>query len=245
METQAKTYEPSIVRIEKVWTPDAHLVVPHDERVIKFVSPSFGSNTYQNVGQEILSKNLNVPTGDYITSLLHSAYCFNNVRNTPEFKDVRDIMKSNWLWVFNRNLWTEKGVYVFQDSEAKGRSQLLDINELEKMLKDGKEINGIRFSNDGRVRFAPKESYKLGEHTSESFAKDGFMIASCKQEGAEKLGEVSAEFKNKPYIYGLEIQEGQTSELRVSAVNVDDGRLWFLGYYWSDYDRSHAFGVLK
>jgi len=245
METQAKTYEPSIVRIEKVWTPDAHLVVPHDEEVIKFASPAFGPNTYRNVGQEILSKNLNVPTGDYTASLLHPAYCNSKIKDEPEFENIRGIMKGNWLWVFNRNLWTEKGVYVFQDLEAKGRSQPLDINELERMLKDGKEINGIRFSNDGRVRFAPKESYKLGEHTSESFAKDGFIIASCKQEEAEKSGEVSAEFKNKPYIYGLEIQEGQTPELRVSAVHEDDGRLRFYGNGWDGNDRGHAFGVLK
>ena len=243
METQTR-YEPSIVRIEKVWTPDAHLVVPHDEGVIKFASPLFGPNTYRNIGQEILSKNLNVPTGDYTTSLLHPAYC-SELKNQPEFERVRDIMKSNWLGVYNRNLWTENGVYVSLDLEAKGRSQPLDINKLEKMLKDGKEINGIRFSNDGRVRFAPKESYILGEHTSESFAKDGFMIASCKQEGAEKLGEVSAEFKNKPCIDGLEIQEEQTPELRVSAVYDDDDWLRFDGNHWVDNDRSHAFGVLK
>mgnify|MGYP001607095984 CR=1 FL=1 len=240
METQTK-YQPRVEKIERVWVPDAKLWTPHNSGETAFASPAFGPNNYRDVGQEIISKKLSVPTGDYTASLLHSAYC-SDVTNEQEFKNVRDIMRSNWLWIFDKNLWTDKGVYVLQDLKATGRSQPLTINNLEKALKNGKEINGLRFSKERHVRFAPKGSYNLGDTTHEALTKDGFIIASCGAEGAEKLGEVSSQFKNKPSIFGLDIQEEQEPELRVSAVGGGGGWLWFLGY-WAGGGGSHAFGV--
>ena len=75
-------------------------------------------------------------------------------------------MRNRWLWVFNRNLWTDKGVYVVRDLEAKGLSETLSENELEKMPKEGK------------VRFVPKDSYKLEYNSPEELSKNGFVIAS-------------------------------------------------------------------
>ena len=238
METETKAYQPRIVRRTELW-------VPHNEGEIAFASPSHGPNFYQNVGSQILNSNKKVPTGDHTASLLHASYC-SSVRGEPEFADVRKIMKYSWLWVYNRNLWTDKGVYIIQDKNADGRNKPLNISDLEKILKDGRELShgGIRFSQDGKVRFAPKGSYVLGEHTSESLAKDGFIIASYEEEGATKFEEVSTVFRNKPYIYGLEIQTGQSPALRVSAVCDGGGRLGFDGDDFGD-DDGHAFGVWK
>lgn len=236
METQVK-YKPRIERGRvEMW-------VPHNGGEVAFAYPSAGPNTYRNVGSQILKAGQQVPTGDYTSSLLHSAYC-SDATNEPEFVNVRDVMKRNWLWVFNRNLWTPTGVYVLQDKDATGRSKPLNIRDLEKILKGGKDISGIRFSRDGRARFAPKGSYTLGNHTSESLAKDGFIIASNGLEGAEKLGEVSDKLRGNPVTYGVNIQEGQTPEQRVSAVGGYYVRLGFCGD-WVDYDFGHAFGVLK
>jgi hypothetical protein len=241
MSNQTKTANPRVEIVEKVYTPDAKLWVSHNDGEIAFTYPAFGPNPYKEVGQEILSKNLKVLTGDYVSSLLHAAYCNSDVKDEPEFQGVQSVMKDGWLWIFNRNLWTKKGVYVVQDLDATGTNQALDINELEEMLKRGDEIKGIRFSNDKKVRFAPKETYKLGEHTPDSFAKDGFIIASCGQQGAEKLAEVSAKFKNKPYIYGVETK---TPEQRVSIVDDYGDRLRFDRDFDVGY-KGHAFGVLK
>lgn len=235
----------TIERIKKVWTPDAKLNIPHQGKSIFFAYPSIGPNTYTEVGKQILRAGMKVPTGDYTASLLHSAYCDDSISNEPEFQNIREIMKQRWLWVFNRNLWAKDGVYILPDLEASGRSQPLDQKNLEKMLKGSKEINGVRFSKDGKVRFAEKGSYHLGSHTPESLAKDGFMIASYGIEGAEKLGEVSSKFTNKPYIYGVETE---TPELRVSAlvVNRDIIRsLYVLGFNFVFNGNSSAFGVLK
>jgi len=229
-----------VERIEKVWTPNAKLYVPHQGEEIAFAFPAFGANINQKVGKEILSHNLKVPTGDYTASLLHPVYC--NPRNSDEERNVRDIMKNNWLWTFNQNLWTDKGVYVIQDLEAKGRSEEFDINELEKRLTE--KWNNIRVSENGRTRFAPKESYKFGEHISDSLSKDGFVIASYGIEGAKKLAEVSSKLRNNPVTYGIEIQKGNAPELRFSALGEDGGRLRVDGSLWDDYYWGRAFGAL-
>lgn len=229
-----QTYQPRIVK--EIWTP-------HNNGEIAFASPAVGPNTYRENGAQILRNGLLVPTGDYTASLLHSAYC-SSAKDEPEFKDVRDKMKARWFDVFNKNVWNSNGVYVFQDLEAVGRSQPLDVKDLEKALKGGKEISGVRFSRDKRVRFAPKGSYTLEYQTPEALAKNGFMIASCDVEGAEKMGEVSSKFSNKPYVYGLNIEEGQAPEQRVSAVNDNDDRLRFYGNYFGVII-GFAFGVLR
>ena len=228
-------------RIERAMTK---LFVPYEKGEIVFASPSFGPNTYQGVGKEILSKNLKVPTGDYTASLLHPAYCNVQFSNEPEFKNIRDLMRNKWIWVFNQNLWIDKGVYVIQDLEAGGRSEPLDTNQLEKMLKNGNEVNGVRFSQCGRVRFAPKETYNLGEQTSQSLSEDGFVVASYNVDGAKKLGEVSSKFDYNPVTYGINVNEGNQLELRVSALDGYYGRLHVCGDGFGDDGRCHAFGVL-
>jgi len=224
------------------------IIVPHEKGEIVFDGLSQqGPNDYQTIGKRFLEKNLKVPIGDYSASLIHATYCIPDVENTPEFKEIKNIMRLKGLWVFNRDLWTSDGVYVVPDLNAVGTSYPLNQDELEKMLKDGKELGwgGIRFSKDGRVRFAPKDSYELGDHTSESLAKDGFVIASYSPIGAEKLGEVSSKFNYDPRTYGLNIQEGQNPKQRVSSLcESGSGRLDVSGNDFGG-GLSRAFGVLK
>ena len=179
--------------------------------------------------------------------MLYAAYCVPEVENEPEFQDVRNKMKNNWLWVGVRKLWTPKGVYAVRDPKAVGRSKPLKVKVLERALKSGRELSwgGIRFSRDGGVRFAPKESYKLRDHTPEELAKDGDVVASYGEKEAEKLAEVSSskKFKYSPRTWGLDIQDGQEPEQRVSAVDGYDGRLVVYGNGWDDYGGSRAFGV--
>lgn len=229
-------YQPRVVRGR------TELWVPHGDSEIAFVSPKVGPNTYRAVGQEILKNGQKVPTGEDISSLLHSAYCNPSVKDVPEFKDVRDTMRNRWIWVFNRNLWTSEGVYSIKDEETIGRSEPLDVKNLEKMLKGGKEIKGIRFSKDGKVGFAFNGSYKLGQITPQEFSENGFIIAVNGVEGAKKLGEVSSTFRDKPYVYGVGVEDGQT-EQRVSAVYESGDGLWFVGGDW--YVGSCGFGVSR
>jgi hypothetical protein len=239
MKSQTK-YQPRVERaITKLW-------VPHNGGEIAFAYPAVGANFYREVGKKILDAGQKVPTGDYTASLLHSAYC-SDARNESEFKDVRGVMRDNWFWVFNRNLWTNKGVYVVSDDIVVGGSQPLDVSNLERALRGGKELSwgGIRVSEDGLTRFAPKGSYVLGDNTPNTLGGDGFVVASFGKDGAKKLGEVALKFRANSYTYGLDIQEGQEPELRVSDVGDSDGRLRFVGINWVVNNRGHAFGVLK
>ena len=236
------TTEKRNARIERAQT---NLIVPYNNGELVYVHPRVGPNTYIGVGSEILKQGLLVPTGDYTAPLFHAAYCDEEVKSEPKFESVREIMKNRWLWVFNRNGWTNKGVYVSQDLEAKGLSAPLDVRELEKSLKGGREFNGIRFSEDGRVRFAPKELYVLGEHTPDSLSKDGFIIASFGKDGAEQIAEVSSKFKYNSMTYGLDIEEEQNPEQRISALGeclVGD-RLGFFGGDLGGSGVGDAFGV--
>lgn len=225
----------------KIERGTTRLVIPHEDKEIIFAYLSIGPNDYRNVGKNIVKNNLLIPTGDQTASLVYAAYC-SDLKDEPEFQNIRDLMRNKWLWTFNRNLWTNKGVYVFQDKEAKGRSESLQENELERLLESGEEIQGVRFSRDKTIRFAPKETYSLG--VQNSLSRNIFIIASYGTEGAEKLEEVSTKFKCKPFVYGPEINENNNPELKVSALGVDVGQLHVDGDSFDGGRDGHAFGVL-
>jgi hypothetical protein len=232
----------NLPRIERGAT---RIVVPHIEGETAFIHPSQGPHNYQTVGRGIIARNLKVPNGDYTASLVHAAYC-SEAKDEPEFKEIRGIMKGRWLWVFNRNLWTPEGLYVVSDPEAKGLSEQLNPNDLEKRLKGSKEIQGIRFSKDGSVRFAPKQSYNLGEHTAEELSTQGDVIANYGIEGAKKIGEVASKFRYKPITHGINVNEDGKPALRVAGLDssggVDVDGLRVDGD-WDDGDLGYAFGV--
>lgn len=232
---------PSMPRIVRGRT---EMIVPHQNTELAYISPAVGPDNYQSVGQAIIQQGLSVPHGDYTAPLVHAAYC-SALKDEPEFANVRDMARKRWLWVFNRNLWTPQGVYTIQDERAVGRSEPLTVESLEGMLKGGRELKtgGIRFSQDSRVRFAPKGSYVFGERSANDLAKDGFMITQYGERGAELLAEASATLRNVPITYGLDIAEGQTPELHFSTLGELDARLHFVGNYLDSYGHCCAFSV--
>ena len=238
METETQS-KPRIVRGR------VELWVPYNGKEIAFAHPLTGPNTYREVGAQILRQNQLIPTGNQTASLVHASY-IPEVENEPEFKDIRQTMRNRYFWIFNRNLWTSEGVYALQDSNAIGLSEPLNVNDLERMLKGGKEIKGVRFSKDKTLRFAPIGSYTVGDHTPEELAEDGFMIVSCGVDGAEKLGEVSS---NKEYFkFNPRISIAKTDDKPIQTVSAlvgyDDSRVHVTGCLvggWGGY----ASGVWK
>jgi len=225
------------------------IIVPHEDKPVTLISPAVGPNTYQNVGKQILSDGLNLPIEEN-ASLVHAAYCGpEDFRNQGPVGKVRDIMKNRWLWTFKQVLWTPEGMYAVSDPQAKGRNGRLEVRDLEKALRGGKELEwgGIRLSADGRVSFAPKDSYQLGEHTSEELAKQGDVVAVYGKSGAEKLGEVASIFQGRPKTFGVSVKEGQESVKRLSALGADWGgrRLGVGGDGFGDGRYGVAFRVVK
>ena len=251
IEPQTKS---KIERITKVWTPDSKLWVSHNDQELGFAYPSFGPGDYQTVNRELLENGLEVPTEEYIISLIHTAYYDSKVSEEPEFKNIKDLIGHRficnlWLWIFNQNLWTSEGVYVVQDLDATRINQTLDVNELEEKLKNAdKSKDGLRISQDGKVRFAPTGSYRLGRHTSESLVKDGFVRASYGEQGAEKIGEVSTKIKSDPFIKGNPFIMGPDMQkeklIQTSSGFKKEHGMLFIDGYCSGYG-GHAFGVIK
>ncbi len=164
------------------------------EQVARFVHPAFGPFNYFGVGEDIMRNGLALPTGDLTAHLLYAACCVPESQRVSEFADVREKMQKSWLWLYQVNFWTRKGIYVVQDSESRGTASKFDVDFLEK-LEDGSTHKRVRFSKDGTVRFAPESTYVLGEHTPESLANDGFVIASFGVEGAKALAQVANTFE--------------------------------------------------
>jgi hypothetical protein len=243
---------PQVRKVEQVWQPKAWLDINED---LTLASPSFGPGTYSQVGKQVLQKGLLFPTGDQTADLLYAAYCIPEVNDLEEFKEVRDIVRDRLLLVGARDFWTpagksNHGVYVLQDPRAIGMSENLTQDRLETLLKGAEEYrvqdgkNGIiRLHPENQIAFAPQETIQLGYFENHnSLKKNGLIIATYLPKKVEKLVEVSSKFTNKPYVWGLDISEGQNPEQRLSAVGGYGGRLG-LGGDWVNDEISHAFGV--
>jgi len=236
-------------KLPRIERRETRIIVPHENGKAVFIYPSQGPHTYQTFGKEIIARGLNVPTGEYNASLLHSAYC-SVARDEPEFKELKDHMKrGGWLWTFNHNLWTSEGLYVVTDPRAEGLGKDLSVTQLEKRLKGARELSwgGIRFSKDGSVRFAPEGSYDLGDQTPESLAKQGDVVANYLERGAEKLGEISESkyFVLGPKTWGVKVSKGEEPVQKIASLTSIDDRLIVDGDSWDDYSNGYAFGVSK
>ncbi|MBI2448702.1 hypothetical protein HYV49_00205 [Candidatus Pacearchaeota archaeon] len=225
-----KPYTPNIERMATRLNVDEN---------IAFAYPYSKRSNYKSVAQEILNNKtagLSLPDGEKTSYLLKAVYCGpEDFQKQPESVELREIMKSGYFWLFQRNLWipekykSSHGVFVVYDEKGIGTSEELDIGELEKALKGGRELkNGIKFSEDDKIGFAPRDTYNEGEMSPEDFANDGFIIVSNKEQGARNLAGVSQSrhFKNKKprsWIVNPDKELIQT----VSAVGY--------GRYWVDY----------
>ncbi len=186
-------------------------------------------STYCRTGNMIIQRGYEVPTGDLIAKLIPYCYFMSSPCLNEKQKDFADyikrILKENVFYVYNKNIWTPEGVYVVQDESAQGCSIDFDIEKLENIVKTGgvSTENGVAFSLDGKVRFAPKRKYKLGSHTPESWLNDSYVIASLGIEGAKKFEKIASMFNFKLKTHGLDIQEGQKPIQRVTSLNSQGG----------------------
>lgn len=166
---------------------------------------------YCKSGQGVLRRGLTIASAEQMADLLHAVYFGpQNFREDPRVSRINGfILNQGTLFIYNRNLWTPEGVYVVPDPDVIGFSERLNQNELEKRLSQEGGIllsKDVRSTQDGSVRFAPKGSYRLGEHTPTSWAKDGFVIATFGERGAEKTAEVARKlYDPSPFLCGEQI----------------------------------------
>jgi len=92
------------------------LIIPHEKGELVTIYPAKGPNTYRNVGKEILETGTRLQTGYETTLMLKPAYKLKE----PEFQNIEDIMKNNYVHVFQVNFWLPEqdknsGVYSVYD----------------------------------------------------------------------------------------------------------------------------------
>src|SRR3989344_810713 len=200
-------------RIERGAT---YLVVSIREEKAKFVFPPIGPGSYDIAVKEVLARGLKLPTGEQTAFLLNEVYN----SNAPQFKDSseaefvrKNIIKDGCLRVPNINIWTPKrvenpGLYVVHDENGKGLSEKIDTNVLEDRLSGGStERQGVRFSRDRKVAFAPLNTITAGSHIKGALAQDGAYIANYGVEGAVRLDKVDARFALNPYSFVVDHTE--------------------------------------
>ncbi|MBT4376170.1 hypothetical protein HOD29_02240 [archaeon] len=223
------------------------LITPHEKGELISIHPAKGPDTYGNVGQAILNDTQikqRLQTGYETTLMLNPAYA----RNEQEFKDIKGIMKNNYLHIFQVAHWLPEqdknsGVYSVHDSKALGRNIEFNQEELEEMLRGAGVYQGVRFNPDTGVAFAPRNTIHLGKQKDwNSFSRDGLVIATYFPEGAENLFKLGKENFKYGYIWG--VSGNNQVETRLSALygNWDDDRLYIDGYVLDDYVNGLAFG---
>src|SRR3989338_4017898 len=208
------------------------LTTTHQGQDLTFVHPSYGPDTYANVGSQIEQAGLIRPTMSQITSLAHTS-CNSNDKYS---KEIQKIMKDNWLWGFTGTLYVpNKGAYIQEDPQIRNGMPFMDESELVRKLE----------ANDPSVRFVPF-GFKVGEMTPIQLAGNKYVQALVGEEGAEKLAEIADKHKNKPYLWSFESVDEPIT--RVSALYSDwvlDVRLYVDGYVRGDGRDGYSFGVSR
>lgn len=189
----------------KDYGENRQIEVQHGPGKITFILPAKGLSSFDNAGEAILKEGLMLPSGDQIASLLHAVY-FGSKKfiESPQSKKIKKIIsQSDPLWIFNRNLWTNEGLYVVTNLGKQEFTQELVISDLEKKLNGGIKIEkGIKFSRDRKLRFVPKFSYDFSiKYGLEEFTKEGQIIANYGKRGSQKLGEVAFKLGSVPSVF--------------------------------------------
>ena len=225
----AQTTQNKTLRIKEGRT---ELTADHLGRDLTFIHPSYGPDTYANVGSQIEQAGLIRPTMSQITSLAHTS--FNS--DDKYSKEIVELMKDAYLRGFTGSHYVpNKGAYIQEDPQIRNGMPFMDESELVRKLE----------ANDPSVRFVPF-GFKVGEMTPIQLAGNKYVQALVGEEGAEKLAEIADKHRNKPKLWSFEsVDEPLT---RVSALysywDLDD---WFVVYgdvrgnYWYGY----SFGVSR
>jgi hypothetical protein len=219
----------------------------HEKGKFTLVHPPV-KGTYKQIAKAILDSGESLQTGYELSILTKSAY--ENL-NEPEFQNVKEIIKNNFLWNHQVTFWTPEtnkhfGVYSVHDAKGLGRDMEFNQEELEDKLRGAEIHKEVRFNPDEGIAFAPRDTIYLGKIKDwNDFSKTGLVIANHMPKGGENLGDVGKEHFRYGYTWGV---TGNTDiEKRVSALNDDWYGDWLnvVGNGFDDDNHGHAFEVFE
>ncbi|MEI7733525.1 MAG: hypothetical protein WCO56_28405 [Verrucomicrobiota bacterium] len=171
---------------------------------LRIAGPNFFSTVKYQQGREILeSSNFVLPKGDVIASVLHACFMQKDFIHTQAAMLFLHQLEKTGFWIYSRVYWTDIGVYtideercaVNEDADEKYKDPKDIPRYLAKEMANGISLsNGVTWSRDGKIRFAPNETYRLGFHNAETLTDDGFAIALLGIEGAKKVAAIVNKF---------------------------------------------------
>jgi hypothetical protein len=195
------------------------LEVPHEGKLIRmaypeshcFINPRLyldgyltpeqlkGQRVYLNDNGKIIRKRLRLSSPQEFISLLYAANTEEAVRRSKEFGDFRYRYGRRYFFN-NMTLWMPEGVYMIGRPKDDFLLELcyeehgFSSKKLLQILREDKkteEVDGVLITSDKKIAFAPKETYRTGEHDVNSFASDGLVIALARgREYATKLAKI-------------------------------------------------------
>lgn len=189
---------PKIEELNVAWRPEAKLSIPSANAV--FIFPPFGPGNYTDVVNQALSSGQKLPTGEQIAFMLNEVYdC-----EKPHFLNERMSFMRNFIMDHGRlyvpviNIWTSTndaanpGRYAVFDENGRGLTRGYTYEELEDRLSGGTTEREVRFSEDRKVSFAPKNTYDRNCR----LWKNGLFVGTYGAEGAEKLDRINSDFND-------------------------------------------------
>ncbi|HLC63516.1 MAG TPA: hypothetical protein VJJ21_04315 [Candidatus Nanoarchaeia archaeon] len=216
------------------------------------VKPEY-TGTYTDVGSAIERDGLLKPSFGMTVAYAHPAFLplmNRGVQDTEDALQIRWVIKNNhWLWGFTIiDYRKDKGAFFYEDEDESAIFGSFRTNQLEEMLGRREENKAI-FSNDGKLRFAPFETYKNEWLELDALAKSSYLTALANgAEQAALTAEIAATFAYGPRLLALDSGEVINQETIVSSLGSDrffGSRLVVggddHGVYWS----GNAFGVSR
>lgn len=217
---------------------ESKLYVPHLDRELTFIHPYKGPSTYAKLAKQLDKDNLQRPTASQNSSLIYSAWAAQKESPNEQFsKEIISLLKSNWLACFTGNHYVpNEGVYIQETPKIKEGRVLMEKSDLVKRLE----------ANDPSVRFIPF-GYKIGEQSALELERNPYVIGLIGEEGAQKLAEVSKNYKFHPHVFcSNSVNEPTTRLSALLAVLCVYGSGLYVDGGVHDYGRNGcAFGVFR
>lgn len=159
----------------------------------------------------------------------------NNRLPDLQAEGIMSNLRNDGLFGFTRILWAEDGVYAYDGHGhilSKHNTQRVKQFSVDRVplvgemnvanLRDrlsSKESDGIIYSKDYSVRFAPKGywRFKIGDADSVKIETNSVVRAIAGSQGAERLARIACDLGPKAYIHGILPSSGRTAHTIASV----------------------------
>lgn len=206
-----------------------------------FIHPAFRGDV-DTLRASIASERLGFPNmGDWGV-LFHDSYVKD--RENPYSKEIGNLMDFGIAYGDTATLWTEKGLLGYDGAVSEGLNLVEMADELVDLLT--REERGVRFSEDGKIRFTLHKNIRLDIQTLKDFAVNrGLVVCVGGFEEAEKYSKVAEKFNYLPYFGGLTKDKlaGKLIQKVVGAYSWLGSWLGVSGSCYGYDARGFAFGV--